>query len=425
MSTSRKLLIGSLVSSLGVIGCVSDQLGNELVGGGAGDGTATAIKGWPAGMPRSPQPTGNTEPVVDDPGASTYCGAGDNPIADVEVYDLEALDRELGGDDELQRYSGLTNIDSCEAAREMMDARSELEESEVDDASQGLPELSSGAVEKWLGGSERSLSASIGITIFGATRANDAFCSGTLVGQSSLITSAHCFGKTLGTSSGQVWIAVSYRSPRDDKYYWVSDSKVTTTNSMSVLKQAFVDIHPDYTGSGDSDDDIAIVTLPYIGPNTRIPQSWSVPNGTSDFMPLVLADVSKNQSTSFHGWGITADNATNSGRARVPKDNTAKGVDWVSSTKKQFRVDAETNFRICAGDSGGPAYTANGNRRLTGLPSRVLTRSPAPTNWCAQSGDSQFWTAIPPKLTWIESRIGAFRPGACRRDSNAGQMRCF
>ena len=417
MLTWKKALLGVLTSTAGIAGCL-------LSPGGDVPPDADPVADYRIGsMPPIPKPDRKTDPVVNSPRSTTYCGNSSADLfSDVELYDLPKMDKELKADSALRAASGLERIESCEDARLMIEAKMEMQQSTSGNKSR--PEQPSTLVNKWRNGTVRSLAGSVGITIFASTRADDRFCSGTLVSESSLVTAAHCFGRTLGTSSGQVWVVVTYRSPRDNQYYFVSDSNVTTTGSLAAFKQAWVDIHPDYTGSGDAWDDLALVTLPDIGPRTRFPQDWSVPNGNSDFMTFASPNVVVGQSTLFHGWGITGDNLTNSGQARVPQDSAAKTVDEVSSDNKYFIVNAESDFGVCVGDSGGAAYTARGTPRLMGVPAWVNLQPGRPTNWCAQNGDAQFWTALPPKLAWIKGRIEA-RSGACKWDSNRDELRCF
>ena len=418
MSKIQRALIGLLWSSASVTGCadVADQepFTDESI---PATGSAMLALLPPAGM--------DTTPIPARPKTTTVCGPTEaGSLSPQEVYDLGALHAELREAPALQAATGLDGIDSCEDARLLMHTRRALEAPGFADA-QPAPVTSGGPIQKFANGRVRSLAGSVHIGIFGATRQDDMSCSGTLVGKSSLITAAHCFHKTLGNSSGQVWVVVRYRSPSDNRDYFISDSTVTTTGSLAAFKFARVDIHPNYTGARDVSDDLAIVTLPDIGPRTRIPQSWTVPNGRSDFMPIAIDPVGGREELRFHGYGVTASGRTDLGTPRVPADDSKRKPDSVASDGSSFFIRGTSTFQACSGDSGGPAYTAFGNRRLFGAFSEASAPAGPGLNSCAGVGGQQWWTSIFPKLDWIEARIEAFRSGACTRDSINDEMRCF
>jgi trypsin len=160
------------------------------------------------------------------------------------------------------------------------------------------------------------------------------FCGGTLVGERSVVTAAHC---------------VRYGAPARLFFNSTDLQKVSFVSGV-----AQVIIHPRYPANREYD--IAVVEADKVVPA-------SVPR-------LVLArkEPKIGKMMTVAGWGRTFENQTNSGVTKLLETNVP--ITSRASCEKSYKNTVKTNIQVCAGyrkggrdscqgDSGGPLFSGN------------------------------------------------------------------
>ncbi len=217
------------------------------------------------------------------------------------------------------------------------------------------------------------------------------FCTGTVVGDVKILSAAHCFvdaakefGMSLEEFMGFIWVGFGTKIVKDFK-----DSSVT------FVKVASVDVHPDYTTepekfegalNGVANPDAAVVTL-----------KEEIPAGTS-VVPLLEGPTSLTSGTelTLAGFGLTS--APPLTVAATELNKTSVTVDNPAVNPVQFLYMTTDGQTACFGDSGGPAYyrdSSSGQVFVAGI-----------TSWgdgeCAQFG---IYSSVPALADWIKGLL--------------------
>ena len=157
-------------------------------------------------------------------------------------------------------------------------------------------------------------------------------CSGTLVSPKVIVTARHCFINQQGVQADKAQMAVLFNTqPKNgDPAIGVADYKT----------------HPDA--------DLAVLTL--TAPHTATP------------IPMTTRAPVQGEAVRIAGYGVTAQNNTDSGTKRVGYTSVA-GTENVQGFGSVFYV-GQSGSKTCYGDSGGPAFiTYDGVEYLAGVTS--------------------------------------------------------
>jgi hypothetical protein len=356
--------------------------------------------------------------IVQDVGAGRilYCKQrvheeGEARYVDVEHYLLDRMDAELAASNELRAHSGLTRVTSCAEARTVRQADRQLdgvetaasfgaEGAEAETPQRPLPapdDPNEALIEKisnpWLIGRRGSIGFYVWDGEFYQFR-----CSGSILTYQQILTAAHCFAGNTDVHA----VAVMYQAPEGDRLTFAY-----------VVPQ----IHPDYSGTEDWKDDIALMT--------NISGSWTVPETGEHRLALHRQTPKVGKPFYVHGYGAKLlaappDGNVGAGLAATIGHAWTLPLDWVHSSNKYFGSTVPNDWAAsstCKGDSGGPAIRAykSSSSVITGITVANDWSSWGALSLCVIPGDRQLFTSVSPKADWLAGLIGG-----CRALSDAG-----
>ncbi|CAN0588920.1 unnamed protein product, partial [Laminaria digitata] len=171
--------------------------------------------------------------------------------------------------------------------------------------------------------------------------------------------------------------------------------------------QVRINVHTNYSGDGDTGDDVAVVKL--FAPDTFGFDHWHRTR-------IYTGGQSPIGQMRLYGRGFSNKNGTGSSNLRYMNFNP----DWWGTNHYFERAYSR---RVCNGDSGGPTidWTPGGFRVVAGLHSNS-TKSPT-SGVCAMWNGKQRSVRLATKITWIEDMLDV----TCRpfTDSGWNYVRCW
>ncbi|MEQ8279894.1 MAG: trypsin-like serine protease [Deltaproteobacteria bacterium] len=377
----------------------------------------------------------------------TVCEAIESPALveagtnlEERAYDFGRLSAELANDLEMQAITGIVTIDDCEDALAFVEARvardvgqgslepvladagypSELDEDGFGTTVRGI----------WNGepsGDQRILRIRIPNQLGSpgdADPSDGSFkgCSAIAFSPRHLLTSAHCIP---GGVSGY-WRVRAFRG----------DSSGSDRGTPILLGnyRAYIYVHPNYTGSGDTEDDVALISMARQCVNNNERDAVTVCSGSpwertpnnTNLMRLWLGNISVSTAMTIKGFGTTSRYSATPARLHFGDDGAQVSIDWTGS--KHFLTDDEKKAIICKGDSGGPAMmTADWASYAAGVASNATmygdqicakTTGVRKQRWHRISGSFANWAE--PKLDsnpWFSCPLSG--SNCCHRASSA------
>jgi hypothetical protein len=379
-----------------------------------------------------------------DPGYCGHLNLGtelDTKIVDIERYYYPVINRLLEEDPELQRYTGLTQVASCDDARLFIRLNNEYQDQRPPTLSdkakllESFPTLPAeppkrdpnAPVEKILGGIDDAVEEIVGFGFqIGDEKQN---CTGVRLAGTVFLTAAHCMHVAAANDPpatepylitfANAWLKhiVDDTEPVGELYATdPSGCKNTAPNEPCHSLSMVGYMNPNYAGQGDRRNDLAVVHV-VNGSQKALRQ---VPEALSEFSTQVAfiatATPKLGDNVESVGWGPDG----NRDRIFTPNEYLMRHsavrpvatMDGAAPSKEKgvyqgtwFSTTAATGAQICRGDSGGPAYDAY--RHVMGVASLLSATDPVHTS-CARIGAAQY-------MSRTDYQVFSFIPQAMRK----------
>jgi hypothetical protein len=342
---------------------------------------------------------------------------------DREVYFPDKINRKLDGRIDLDgearasiRNGGISRVSDCDDARKFMRLKHEYFESlpSMDPPTPDEPPESDGVdpesdrVDKVREGHQYDHFPTVHLRIWNEatiTIPNDfARCSGILINQYSIITSAHCFD----WGADMYEVSVDYGTAFDNdpaNGNWCISNNSPNCFTEPPEDNFFAYTHPDFSGGIDTDDDIAVLIHWTWDP-------WEVIGDNHGYY-MDLTKTAPGEGTSFEVHGYGASSVTGSGQGLGRKGNHTEGVSWTDS--EYWLAYATQGYgHPCKGDSGGSAVN------WTKLPGTDISMGVFSNYEVSETGDAcprignKFrYTKVNPKVGFINTALHDFSAGNC------------
>ncbi len=321
------------------------------------------------------------EAFADRSAPPTWCDAEDGRE---EFFVFDAINGQLADDEGLRSFAGFEHVSSCEEAREFVAAKNEYQEQQPPLAEQDATEELEYPVEeapRIANGSSSKFEPSVNLTIWSGTGWTSAgSCTGFIIGPREIVTAAHCI-----PADKKRPVRVTVRQPLGS----LGTIDACVANCSGVVENAQGYRHPNYTGAGDSGDDVGVFVFDS--------DFGTFASHAVDRVRMMVNTTWNGAPIDVYGWGRN----TQSGGGGVAREGDMT-VSWAGS--KHFTANA-TGTRACRGDSGGPAVRTS----VTDHPLVVGVHSERAGNigpGCPYSDGFNRWMQVGPKIPWIEARIG-------------------
>jgi hypothetical protein len=334
-----------------------------------------------------------------------YCGEIESEVEQginlrtPEVYYPTAIKNKLDKFPQLRDSTKLNSVTNCEQARvfmshylDLVKTSPELFETKAITKAEvfaALPEAQDAPREIGVSETSKNGVASAKQAIRNGTVASshyatvkisdpNGFCSAIQISKYHFLTSAHCLA-----NNADGWIRAGITR------------QICNGTTCTMVASPYTDMwmyltrYPDYTGNGDYPDDIAVATIYHIyddGVTLPDPAQSDVLG-----MRLWLGSLSANQSTDIYGYGYSNESGAGAGG-----ETLRVGTMNITTVNDGWFWARVVNQSVCLGDSGGPAVV-NSNK-AAGLPTQYSGSAVCPV-----AGAYVVWSAIAPKMSWIES----------------------
>ncbi|MCK6544982.1 S1 family peptidase [Myxococcota bacterium] len=309
------------------------------------------------------------EQVESSPGALVRCPGG----LEDEHYDFAQMSGNLAQDPSLAAFVGLSGVASCEDARTYIARIQQFDElvAELDDP--GIQPVTPPPIDTAIQGimnADGTNQSQAGVVEIGGG------CNGIVINERAILTAAHCVDQLVAPNKNG-WANLNIR-------------RYTPAEVAVYSGQVRINVHPDYSGDGDTGDDVAVIKL---------------------FAPDTFDLGDEHRTRIYTGGGDTVGTMRLYGRGPSDEDGNGSSVlrfmyfapDWWGP--EHFLQHAGES-RTCRGDSGGPTidWTPNtGFRVVVGLHSN--SEKSIFSGECAMWNGKMRSVRLQNKIAWIEDMI--------------------
>ncbi len=326
---------------------------------------------------------GELDEVESEPGELVRCEGTPQD----SYFDMEQMTGNLTNDPDLIEVTGLHRVDTCDQARQYLKKLNEYNESlflgdqggvsverPEPEAVESIEDVDGfegiGKTERWIKNANGTNMSQVGVVEIGGG------CTGVVITSRAILTAAHCVDQLIAPAKNG-WANLSIR-----RY---------NPNEVNVYSgQVRINIHPSYSGDGDTADDIAVIKL--FSPNTF---GLSTSHRTRIYTGL----GSTIHTMRLYGRGFSGSSGGGSSILRFMYFTP----DWWGPY--HFLEDATGAARVCNGDSGGPTidWTPNDYRVVAGLHSN--SEKTSSSGVCAAYNGKQRSVRLQNKVSWIEDML--------------------